>query len=166
MRLLERDELITNHYLANYNKLVKTSQRRVPDHSLALAEEVVQEAYARALKYFVTFNPKINSFDVWFKKILRNATNDCRFTEQERGVTYQLDENIEDVSVTKEEKKQYIDILYIIYNTYNNRDKEILLLFFLYNYTSKDISEYTGIKDTTIRQIILRFRNKIRDDLS
>ena len=73
----QRNSLITKHYIENYKRLVKRSMWRVPNKSLALAEECVQEAYARALKYYSTFNPKQDLFNNWFEGILRNAINDC-----------------------------------------------------------------------------------------
>lgn len=162
---MNKIDIIQEYYLTNYNRLVKRMTSRVPDRSLALAEEVVQEAFTRAFKYFSTFDEKKNIFEVWFNKILRNSLNDCRQIEKEKGVTYQLDENLEELSVTKEEKSQYNRIIYYIYNTENNRDREILSLFFIHGYTSKDISIYIGITDNHIRQIILKHRNKIKEEI-
>lgn len=156
-------KVITEHYLINHPRLIKRFQQRVPNKSLALAEEVVQEAYARALKYFSTYDNKINTFDIWFNKILRNALNDCRQIEKDKGITYQLNENFEELSVTKEEKSQYLYILQYIYTIDNNRDKIIISLFYINGYTSKDISIYLGISDNHVRQIILRHRNKIKE---
>lgn len=161
----KKNEIITNHYKSNYNKLVKRTQYRVPHKSVALAEEVVQEAYRRALDYFKTFNPKINKFDVWFNTILRNATNDCRTSETDGGVTRELEENTEDIRATKGDEHPTL-MLEIVDVKRSKRDRQILFLFYINGLTSKDISEFMGMKHTNVRQIIYKFKNVLNEDSS
>ncbi len=162
---MNRNELIEEHYRLNYNRLVKIVSRRVPNKSLALAEEVVQEAYARALKYYSTFEPKINTFDKWFGGILRNATNDCRTTEGSGGTMKEYDENTEDVRVSKDDYKHLHHILLEIHaiQKYSNRDYNILTMFYVHGFTSKDISVYQNMSHNNVRQIIYKFKNKINE---
>jgi RNA polymerase sigma factor (sigma-70 family) len=155
--------LIEEHYRLNFEKLIKQSRYRVPNQSVHLAEECVQEAYVRALKYFNAFNPDLDTFDMWFRGILRNAINDCRTIEKDRGVTKELTEDLGEVVASKEEKAQYALVKKHINAEPKNRN--ILTLFFILGYKSKDISEYTSITHTYIRQIIFRFRNKMNDIL-
>lgn len=158
----KKNELINNHYRLHYIKLVKRTQRRVPNNSLALAEEVVQEAYRRALEYFRTYNPKQTVFDTWFGSILRNTTNQCRAEEQEHGASHDLS-NTENIIPSKEDK-HIIPILHAnIAGIKNERDRNILHLFYIAGFKSKDISQYMGINHNNVRQIILRFKNKIND---
>lgn len=157
----KRNDLIGQHYLKNYSKLLKRTINRVPNNSKALAEEVVQEAYARALKYFRTFNPKTNDFDVWLQSILRNATNDCRTIEQEHGCTVELHDNIEELVPPRR-------IDYVVVEKHINdavlKDRQTLTMFFIHGYKSADISEFLSINHNTVRQIILRFKQKVNLD--
>lgn len=157
----KRNELINEHYRLNYTKLVKKTQRRVPYQSITLAEEVVQEAYSRAIKYFRTFNPVINNFDIWFSRILRNATNDCRTRESDHGLNKEYDSNTEDIRVNKIERENIALIKQEINSNQNH--KEILMNFFIYSLNSKEVSELLGIKDGTIRQVVSRFRKRINE---
>jgi RNA polymerase sigma factor (sigma-70 family) len=159
----KRNELITAHYRLHYTRLVKTAIHRVPNNSRALAEEVVQEAYARALKYYRTYNHN-NDFDKWFNGIFRNALNDCRTIEQERGCTYEYNENLPDLRVDHPLKDKLWDpTMKSIAKLQNERDKQIMVLYYQSGFTSKDISEYMGMKHGTVRQIIIRFKDKVNE---
>lgn len=158
----KRNDLITQHYLENYIRLVKTAVRRVPNNSQALAEEVVQEAYARAVKYFRAYNENIE-FDKWFNGIFRNAVNDCRTAESEHGCTFEYDDNVENILSLEQtlQGELWDATMKMIYKLDNERDKEILSMCYMYGFTSKDIAEYVGMKHSTVRQIITRFKAKL-----
>ncbi len=156
----KRNDLISTHYVKNYDRFVKQAVRRVPNNSKALAEEVVQEAYARALKYFRTFNKKTNTFDIWFNSILRNTINDCRTIEKDHGATVELHDNIEEL-VPPRNKTDVALLLKAINEMEREKDIHVLSLFFITGYRSRDIAEYLGTNHNTIRQIILRFKNKV-----
>jgi RNA polymerase sigma factor (sigma-70 family) len=158
------NDIITEHYLTNYERLVKRSTNRVPNKSVALAEECVQEAYTRALKYFNTFNPKKDKFEKWFEGILRNAINDCRNVEKDRGVSKELaDEDGVELIPSRKEKIGAIFILAKMKKDINHR---VLSLFLLYGYKTKDIAEYTGVSHTSVRQIIHRWRANMYEILN
>ena len=60
----KRNDVINDHFRSNYTKLVKRMRGRVPGNSTALAEEVVQETYARAMKYYRTYDSEMSKFDM------------------------------------------------------------------------------------------------------
>lgn len=163
---MKRNKLIEEHYKLHYNTLVKRYTRRVPNHSVALAEEVVQEAYARAVKYFATFEPKINTFEKWFNAILRNSTNDCRTAESGNGATKEYDDQVEDVRASKSDYKNLHTMLLEIYRIQETsvRDYNVLSMFFVYGFTSKDISVYMGMSHTNVRQVIFKFKGRINEE--
>lgn len=153
-----KHELIEDHYRLNYNRLIKRTVWRVPHKSQALAEECVQEAYARAMSYFNTFNPERSDFNKWFEGILRNSINDCRTMEQDRGVsTETLQEEDQPLTPSRHER---IVALYILKDMKEGSKKQILSLFLLYGFKTKEISEITGIKHNTVRGTIARWRNR------
>lgn len=161
-----RNNTIDEHYRRNYGQLVKRIVRRVPNQSSALAEEVVQEAYARALKYFPAFDEKVSSFENWFSKILKNSINDCRGAES--GNSKEYDDNVEDIRQFKDEYKNITHILAEIIHvgSYSARDYNIIKMFFLFGFTSKDIAIYLGITHTNVRQVIFKFRNRMNEVLN
>lgn len=150
-------ELIEKHYQDNYPLLVKRTTWKVPNKSEALAEECVQEAYTRAMKYWNTFNPKQDSFEKWFAGILRNAINDCRTQEKDRGVSTEVTDE-EEMPLTPS-KKEKIVALFELRRISNLTTRRILSLFLLYGYKTRDISIYTGVAHGTVRQTIARWRD-------
>ena len=160
----KRNKQISDHYALNYERLVKRCVNRVPDRSQALAEEVVQEAYTRALKYFRTYDWKINDFDVWFNSILKNAINDCRQIERERGVSQELHENMEELVPHKMTKDAQVEVTKrILTSSAKPVERSVLTLFHIIGYKSMEISQYLSINHNTVRQIIMRFRMKMDD---
>lgn len=151
--------ILENHYITNYDKLVKRVTYRVPHRSKALAEECVQEAYVRAIKYYATFDEKRDSFTKWFEGILRNAINDCRDIEKDRGVSHELNDD-DGVELVPYKREKYTAIA-LIKSIKDHRNKLVLSLFLLYGFKTIDISEYTGISHTSVRQIIYKYRNNI-----
>lgn len=153
--------VIEKHYKENYDKLVKRVTYRVPNRSKALAEECVQEAYTRAIKYYATFDEERDSFVKWFEGILRNAVNDCRTIEKDRGVSHEMSDE-EGVELTPNKREKYTGIT-VVRSIKNSKYRLVLSLFLLYGYKTVEIAEYTGMSHTMVRQVIYKFRNNLTD---
>ena len=80
---MERDAHIEAHYRANYERLVRSIGHRV---GYTNSEDAVQEAYARALKYWPAFDQAVGTFNQWFTSILNNATKDVIHSNVRTGV--------------------------------------------------------------------------------
>ena len=65
-------DLIEQHYRDNFDRLVATYSKR---YGKANGEDIVQEAYTRALTYQHTY--KGPCFDSWLSRILHRAVADC-----------------------------------------------------------------------------------------
>lgn len=155
-----RNEMINSHFRSNYTKLVKRMRNRVPDNSTALAEEVVQEAYARAMKYYRSYDAEQSEFDTWFNSILNNALNVCKNEEGDRGVTHTLEDNTEDIRINKKDRELHSYILKEI-DSCKQREREVLKLFFIHGFKSKDVAEFCNKSHTAVRQTIFRFRERM-----
>ncbi len=157
-----------NHYRTNYNKLVKYMRYRVGNYSSGVADEVVQEAYVRALKYFKRYNPKRAPFEKWFNSILNNVLNQVKNEERSRGVSYEMDA-VEDyqllpveLTVLPKEKQSRFRIgLSETISLEKERDRVILGMFFFDGFRSREIAEFLVINHNTVRQVINRFREKL-----
>lgn len=166
---MSRNEVIEEHYRKNYKTLVNHMVNRVPNKSHALAEEVVQEAYCRALKYYDGFDPTRKPFSTWFNRILNNACSAC--LQEEGGNLPSLDDEemdlepfriMEDVDIPFElvvmiqesMKKQKADVF------------EVLNMFFNLGMKTREIAECVEFNHGNIRQIIRRFRLKFDDENS
>ena len=71
--------IIETHYRANFDRLSKQWGRRFDNPTVG--QDVVQEAYLRAIKYLHTYDVS-QKFDNWFGRVLHNSYKDFRAEEQ------------------------------------------------------------------------------------
>lgn len=160
---MTRNKLIEDHYRSNHERLVKKLIWRVPYRSRAIAEDVVQEAYERALRYYRTFNPTIKDFTTWFNTILNNTLKSFKKSESNSGVTYEYDDNIDEITPPRNVSHYYELISQL--DSPNPVEKEILNLFFILGFKSREVALYVNKSHTNVRQIILRFRTRTKSAL-
>lgn len=155
----EFHQLIEEHYRKHRKDLVRKFSGRVRGRTNA--EDVVQEAYARALQYQDSYDGK-KGFDNWFNTILRNAANDFNKEERARGQTYS---NMV-YDMPGPDPKSYRHILSQIIEKINKKPediRQILTLYFLDQYTQKEIEQVSVKSRKAIENIVLRFRKEIKD---
>ena len=156
----KRNLVVEAHWKKNYKRLVKVVTRRVPNQSSAIAEEVVQEAYALSIKYYRTFDPKKSEFQTWFEKILRNAVNKCKTDETGGGSDYEIDDQEPAISISKGER-ELLQLLLQNINSTTGIERDVLVMFYFNGFKSIEIAEFLNKKHTAIRQIIFRWRSKV-----
>lgn len=145
---------IEKHYRSYYTKLVKRVSYRL-GNKYFLAEEVVQEAYTRALKYYKSFDPSYGEFDQWFSLILNNATRACQNQEKHRGIAG-------DTLVFPNTDEQYFrNGLEKSIGLEESRNATILSLYFLDGWRTPEISNLLNCNHNTVRQIINRYRERV-----
>ena len=156
---MDRDKTIEEHYRRNRKGLINAVINRVPNKSRALAEEVVQEAYCRALAYWPSFDPERGEFKTWFNRILYNAGNDCVASE---GNSISLDDEEYDVAgfllVDDDIPK---DVALLIQKSMEKQRPEVyevLHMFFNLGFKTIDIEKCTDFTHTNIRKLIYRFK--------
>lgn len=154
-----KEEVIEAYFRSNYKQLIKTARRRVGNYSLQSAEDAVQEAFARAFKYYRTYNSN-ESFEAWFSGILTNCINQIKRDERDMGVVNR-DEEVENIGAsnstivfTKEVEN--------LFSKVKPRDQEILNCYFFHDLKSREIAELHNISHDVVRDVIRRFRQKVR----
>lgn len=153
---MTRNETVETYYRENYAKLVKTARRRVGNYSLPIAEEAVQEAFTRALKYYRSYK-STDSFHHWFNRILRNTINQIKTQEKDGGVTHDSEEDVAttgDIISVKE-------IISVLQDT-SPRDRQILTGYFFDGFKTREIAELTGISHDVVRDRIRYFRGNMK----
>lgn len=88
---MDRDEVITNHYVEHSEDLIRFMAFR-RGGSRQDGEDIVHEAYSRALLYFPTFDPTVRNFSTWFNTVLSNVYKDFCKSERHGGMTDEFDE--------------------------------------------------------------------------
>lgn len=155
---MTKNETIETYYRENYNKLVKIARVRVGDYSLVLAEEAVQEAFCRSVKYYRTYDPS-EPFDGWFRRILYNAINNLKRLEKDGGAVYNDDEAERvEPHISVNFTKEVVDIL----NQSSVRDQNILNMYCFYGFKSREVGEMLNVSHDVVRDVIRRFREKLR----
>lgn len=126
------------------------------------AEDVVQEAYTRAIQYHTAYDPE-QSFDKWFGGILLNCMREFKKDERDKGVV-----NIDEI---EEHPAVFQDPFFAsIKNEVEARIRAkpaplsyILRLHFIEQYSPADIEKLVDKTANAIRQDIHRFRNELRE---
>lgn len=164
---MTRNDVISDHYIINYKKLVKRASWRVPNKSVHLAEEVVQEAYTRALKFFKAYDPERGDFGAWFNRIYNCCVANC--IKQENGNMPSLDDEDEYLEPFIIDDSAWVpkDMALLIKNNIDAQTPEVaevLRMFFLLGMKTPDIADCTNQSHSNVRQIIYRFRIKWSDE--
>jgi RNA polymerase sigma factor (sigma-70 family) len=150
---------IENHYRANRNTIVKKFRNTAG--SYASSEDVVQEAYARALQYWNSYDAA-QPLDRWFNRILLNCLSDAKKSERATSSS-------EDAVATEDEfppnaldKLMLQDVRKLVDKEPDNI-RTILDLYLFKQYKAKEISEIVPETHGNVRLIVHNFRKKLRD---
>jgi RNA polymerase sigma factor (sigma-70 family) len=149
---------IEKHYRENYRKTVKRMSFR--SGLLEDAEDIVQEAYYRALRYQRSFNGE--DFNRWFATILNNCLREHKNNEKNH-VSVDIDDmDEEEVACAFYPSRIMAEILGMIEGR-PPVQAEILTLYFHYEYSARDISRVLPHSYAQIHQTIQRFRNELKE---
>jgi len=128
------------------------------------AEDVVQEAFYRALKYSKTYDKERQKIGAWFNTILNNAFKDYRhanftgeysFREEDEEIGGELEEFTFNKQVVKE-IEQYI-------STLPEEERNVLHSVFIIGYSYKACVQVFGIPFARVQFILQEFRKEMRE---
>lgn len=127
------------------------------------AEDVLQEAFVRALIYWDTFDPNNKELGAWFSTILKNSLRDFKRDEWLFGMGEEFDEELYDPQEMPINEVELVRQIYEMVEDKIDSQKEILLLYFERHYTPKDIYNVTGQKVSNIKKVIQRFKAEVKE---
>ena len=153
---------IEQFYTDNYDLLCRRVNFRAG--GICNAEDVVQEAFTRAIKYINSFDNSSREFGAWFNTILNNSLRDFKRDELTYGTCSPLEEAdgetyCEELQLSEGQLKRALVVL-------SDQSREILRLNVTLGYTPKEISEVTGIPRKTVRNKLLEIKSGIVSLLS
>lgn len=149
--------LIENHYRSNFKHLVM--RFRGPSGSRHNGEDIVQEAYTRAMQYWNSFNVE-KDFRKWFSRILVNCLKDKIKDEKQHGF-FETNDGVADVQTKAFNRLIIKDIQKIIHMQPDNV-RYILNLYFFEQYKTTEIADLAPESHANIRVIIHNFRKILR----
>jgi len=158
----EAYKLIEDFYRKNFKRLVNKVKGRAGSYHNA--EDVVQEAFTRSLKYHKSYNPAITPFDMWFSRILENSLRTHTKDRRAQGMVYDARPSDKHTGVYTESAfvKRFISEIKDDIALLSEKKKEVLNLSFFYDYSPNDVSKIMNINPGTIRVLIHRFREELK----
>lgn len=153
---------LEKYFEKEYNKLVQKISRRAgsPEN----AEDVVQESFFRACKYWSSYNPERQKLGAWFNTILSNACKDKVRDDRMLGMSVELEESHID-PVEMEEEVYAQQKVMALWEDKNDVHKEVLRLYYECGYKPVEIKEVLDLELGTTKQIIWRFKQEVKEKL-
>lgn len=151
------NDVVEEHYVKNFNRLVNRLQ--FPAGSIHAAEDILHDAYERALKYASSFSGE--KFDRWFHTIIKNALRD--YKKAEKGITDSVEvDEYDHVGAHCEGYSNKIwEELEELISRKSEDHSEVLRLYFYQGYTYKDISNVTNNTYFNAYRIVERFKEEL-----
>lgn len=160
----EAHKAIETHYRKNCGSLVPRYTKFL--NSTERAEDVVQEAYTRALTYWHDCPIDQEELGKWLNIIMGNCLKDNHRDHIMQGGTMRKDEQ------APEEVVEAAAIPAIIYREVVKRidakpdnQAQVLRLFLLQQYKPTEIEQLVPESAVTIRKMVSRFRKDIKQEL-
>lgn len=158
---MERNTILQNLYEKDSNDMIKRISHRV--ENVADAEDIVHEAFTRALRFFDSFNPKIRPLETWFSQILHNVLMDHYRMESRTGIKLEVKEwELDPVDEQMLEQVGMDQIEKMIGHKPMPR-AEVLYLYFIRDYFPREITQVMNINNRTVRQYVWEFRDELKE---
>jgi len=122
------------------------------------AQDVVQDAALRALKYF-------GGFRAWFLAIVRNTAYTWRHRQQGDGLVTQFNEELHSDAGTAADPAAAVDLRQAI-DALPLEFREVIVLRELEGLSYKEISDVTGVPVGTVMSRLSRARKRLQEALT
>lgn len=153
-------DLIEQYYRDNFKKLVKAYNRRCGSEDVA--EDVIQEAFALALQYKESYNPKYNNFKAWFDRIVLNCFRKRLKEDRMMGMTDEIDEEAIEMEPLQLDRLIFAEQMVEHMSKKPTHIAEVLDLYFVKGYGHTSISDVTGIPRKSVESNVFRFQQEMR----
>lgn len=151
-------DLIEAHYRANRLRYMKwlTFRTGAPES----ADDIIQEAYYRALKYHQSCREG-EGVNKWFGRIISRCLIDFKNEENGQPKDEFIEEEAEGTACPHYPSHIMREVFELI-DTKSLVQKEVLNMYFKNEYTAHDISQITEYSYAQCHKIISRFREELR----
>lgn len=119
------------------------------------AEDALQNAFLKLWKSKIEFDDDLG-IDKWLTKVL---VNDCK---NFFNLSFRQNKSIEEVYNVSTFDKYFNVDLYNAVMSLNKKERLCVILFYYDDLTISDISKITGIKESTVKSLLKRSRNKLK----
>ncbi len=119
------------------------------------AEDALQNTFLKLWKSKIEFDDDLG-IDKWLTKVL---VNDCK---NFFNLSFRQNKSIEEVYDVSTFDKYFNVDLYNAVMSLNKKERLCVILFYYDDLTISDISKVTGIKESTVKSLLKRSRNKLK----
>lgn len=119
------------------------------------AEDTLQNTFLKLWKSKIEFDDDLG-IDKWLTKVL---VNDCK---NFFNLSFRQNKSIEEVYDVSTFDKYFNVDLYNAVMSLNKKERLCVILFYYDDLTISDISNVTGIKESTVKSLLKRSRNKLK----
>ncbi len=119
------------------------------------AEDALQNAFLKLWKSKIEFNDDLG-VDKWLTKVI---VNDCK---NFFNLSFRQNKSIEEVYDVSTFDKYFNVDLYNAVMSLNKKERLCVILFYYDDLRISDISKVTGIKESTVKSLLKRSRNKLK----
>lgn len=119
------------------------------------AEDALQNTFLKLWKSKIEFNDDLG-IDKWLTKVL---VNDCK---NFFNLSFRQNKSIEEVYDVSTFDKYFNVDLYNAVMSLNKKERLCVILFYYDDLTISDISKVTSIKESTVKSLLKRSRNKLK----
>lgn len=157
-----REELITQHYIENKDKMVERFRKLAGAND---AEDIIQEAFYRALRYKESFNPERHSVGRWVGRIAINCY--YNILRERRGLPslqpYEEFELLHDPPPKSSKEDAVDEVVQKMLDKRSGDALEVCELRFLLGYHPREIAMITNKNKHTIEGYLKQFRADTRE---
>jgi len=126
------------------------------------AEDIVMDAFRKAVEYWSSFDPTHKEIGAWFNTIMNNSHKTfqkekfMKHIEMEHDIDIPVEDNYDVKDIAEKIKEEFS-------SSDNLEIRDALHLFFVLGYNYKDIQTVTGISVRNARFYVDEFKKEMRD---
>lgn len=154
-------QMIEQFYKHSYRLLIKRTYAHVKNPHAA--EDIVQEAFCRALKYH---DEDVGNFRNWFSVLLNNARMDFQRAERMGGASLEFDEEWEAVGMSDWADDMLNKIGIEIEKVEDEELRSAYHLYYIKQYKPREILQVVQLTPGKLRVCIHRFGEKLKEKFS
>ncbi len=159
------DNALEGLYNDRYRDFHKIASRLIGGDKYG-AQDVVQEAFARALHYQSGYNPEAGTLAKWFNIILFRAAIEFKKDERLGGMSTEVKEKDCITEAEFGEDNKLVEEITKEVEGLKGANKQICYLYFIKQYKPREITQVTGICGNSVRTAVKRFLQYIRGKYS
>lgn len=155
-----RNNIMEMYYRKNYKGLVKKITNGAG--SVDNAEDVVQEAFTRALLYFDTYRADLHKLPNWFGRILNNTLRDMKRDHKMQGIVKDDKSYDEAAFEPTELDKQFFRQVEEFINTKPEENRDILYNYFILGLKIGEVALLSALSYSRCSNLISDFKKELK----